>query len=81
MLIDMIRLQLSGAEIGKWPQQNFETGSTMFREGVKRRRFSANGCQNIDVADRWIRVLQSNASLLNTQLESQNMNCQVDSEK
>ncbi|CAI9767258.1 unnamed protein product [Fraxinus pennsylvanica] len=55
--------------------------STMFWEGVKRSRFSSDKCQNIDVAYHLKRVLQSNASLLNTQVEAQNMNCQVDREQ
>lgn len=76
-----MHLNLSGTERGKRPQPNFETGSTMFQEGVTRRRFSSDGCQIIDATDRLIRVLQSNAILLNAQLEAQNMNHQVDREQ
>ncbi|KAL2539399.1 Homeodomain-like superfamily protein [Abeliophyllum distichum] len=68
---------ISGTKRGKRPQPNFETGST-FQHGMKRRKLSSEGCQNIDAVDRLIRVLQRNAGLLNAQLEAQNMNCQVD---
>lgn len=48
------------------------------QEGCKRRRLSLDECNDANLEDQLIKVLDRNASMLNAQLEAQNMNCQLD---
>ncbi|KAF8400072.1 hypothetical protein HHK36_015947 [Tetracentron sinense] len=61
----------------KQPTSNPERGSTS-QEGRKRRRFSSDGGGDMNLQDQLIGVLERNSRMLNTQLEAQNINCQLD---
>lgn len=52
----------------------------MSREG-KKRRLSSVESEDPDLEDRLIKVLGRNMSMLNSQLQAQNINCQLDREQ
>ena len=52
----------------------------MSREG-KKRRLSSDESEDPDLEDRLIKVLGRNMSMLNSQLQAQNINCQLDREQ
>ncbi|KAK6153868.1 hypothetical protein DH2020_013507 [Rehmannia glutinosa] len=68
------------SENKRQPGQRFSRGSE-FQEGVKRRRQSSSDCENTDVDDLLIKVLERNTNLLNAQLEEQKSNRQLDREQ
>lgn len=53
----------------------------MFQEGVKRRRLSLDGCQDINLNHHLIKIIERNTNLLNAQLEAQRMNSQLEREQ
>ncbi|XP_042500077.1 trihelix transcription factor ASR3 isoform X2 [Macadamia integrifolia] len=70
-------LPISGATNEKQPTVNPEKGSTS-QEGRKRRRLSTDVGSEATLPDQLIEVLERNSKMLASQLEVQNMNCQLD---
>ncbi|KAK6250336.1 hypothetical protein QQP08_011998 [Theobroma cacao] len=64
---------ISGEAKEKYPVSTARTGS-MIQEGLKRRRLSIDGSEDIN----WAKVLERNSNMLSSQLESQNINYQLD---
>ncbi|KAJ6761031.1 TRIHELIX TRANSCRIPTION FACTOR ASR3 [Salix purpurea] len=76
-------LPISSVHAGTAKKQNLGTKTrkgSMSREG-KKRRLSSDESEDPDLEDRLIRVLGRNMSMLNSQLEAQNINCQLDREQ
>lgn len=59
-----------GTTKGKQPGSN--------PRGSKRRKFSVDECEDTEPEERLIKILERNGNMLNAQLETQNMNCQLD---
>ncbi|CAL5361752.1 unnamed protein product [Camellia sinensis] len=59
---------------------NFWRGS-LSQEGWKRRRLALDGCEDTNLEERFVKVLEKNSNMLNAQLEAQNMNYQLDREQ
>ena len=53
----------------------------MSQEGWKKKRLSLDGCGDTNLEEQLVKVLEKNSSLLNAQLEAQNMNYQLDREQ
>ncbi|XP_043703547.1 trihelix transcription factor ASR3-like isoform X2 [Telopea speciosissima] len=62
----------------KQPTVNPEKGSTSQEEGRKRRRLASDIGGEATLQDHLIKVLERNSGMLAAQLESQNINCQLD---
>ncbi|KAF9668109.1 hypothetical protein SADUNF_Sadunf15G0093800 [Salix dunnii] len=82
-----IEIVLQGAwgtpNLGKAKKQNLGTKTrkgSMSREG-KKRRLSSDESEDPDLEDRLIKILGRNMSMLNSQLQAQNINCQLDREQ
>lgn len=53
------------------------TGSISW-EGLKRMQLSSDDCEDSNLGDQLIKVLERNGSMLNAQLEAQKINCELD---
>ncbi|KAJ4959852.1 hypothetical protein NE237_019762 [Protea cynaroides] len=62
----------------KQPTVNPEKGSTSQEEGRKRRRLSTDVGSETTLQDQLVEVLERNSRMLVSQLEAQNINCQLD---
>ncbi|XP_043703548.1 trihelix transcription factor ASR3-like isoform X3 [Telopea speciosissima] len=71
-------LPISGTTNEKQPTVNPEKGSTSQEEGRKRRRLASDIGGEATLQDHLIKVLERNSGMLAAQLESQNINCQLD---
>ncbi|XP_042500718.1 trihelix transcription factor ASR3-like isoform X2 [Macadamia integrifolia] len=71
-------LPISGTTNEKQPTVNPEKGSTSQEEGRKRRRLSSDIGSEATLQDHLVKVLERNSGMLAAQLESQNVNCQLD---
>ncbi|KAG6747274.1 hypothetical protein POTOM_049670 [Populus tomentosa] len=74
---------LNSVRAGTTKKQNLGTKTrkgSMSREG-KKRRLSSDESEDPDLEDRLIKVLGRNMSMLNSQLQAQNINCQLDREQ
>lgn len=53
----------------------------MSQEGCKRKRVPTDECQDKSFDDRLIEVLEKNANMMNSRLDAENTNCQLDREQ
>lgn len=75
--ICLIYLWHLGPAKGKQPGLHFWR-RTMLQEGVKRRRLSLDGCEDINLRHHLIKVLERNTHVLHAQLESRRINSQLE---
>ncbi|XP_071902890.1 trihelix transcription factor ASR3-like [Coffea arabica] len=73
-------MPLSGPAKGKQPGPHFWT-RRVSQEDVKRRRLSLDKCEDFNLSQHLIKVLERNNRVLNAQLETQRMNSQLDREQ
>ncbi|PSS07620.1 Trihelix transcription factor [Actinidia chinensis var. chinensis] len=73
-------MPISDTRKGKQLGLNSWRGS-MSQEGWKKKRLSLDGCGDTNLEEQLVKVLEKNSSLLNAQLEAQNMNYQLDREQ
>ncbi|KAL7161946.1 hypothetical protein ACSBR2_042427 [Camellia fascicularis] len=73
-------MPISGVTKQKQQASNFWRGS-LSQEGRKRRRLALDGCEDTNLEERFIKVLEKNSNMLNAQLEAQNINYQLDREQ
>lgn len=50
-------------------------------QGVKRQRLSSDGCEGMNLNHKLIKVMEKNTLILNAQLDTQNMNSQLEREQ
>ncbi|KAI7984801.1 Trihelix transcription factor ASR3 [Camellia lanceoleosa] len=78
-------MPISGVTKQKQQGSNFWRGS-LSQEGWKRRRLALDGlaldgCEDTNLEERFIKVLEKNSNMLNAQLVAQNINYQLDREE
>ncbi|PWA39649.1 homeodomain-like, Myb-like domain protein [Artemisia annua] len=84
---DEKRYQLFPQDYTQGTFKGQQTNSVSWREGCtsqagfKRRKVSTDKCQDKNIDDRLIEVLEKNTSMLNARLEAENTNCQLDREQ